>query len=704
MESRLTTIRARSENALLGVSIAAPAALTAWLSLDNGGNRPGTAGIAAVLLGLLLMLRLLLAPSTVYRPSGLTLGALAALALYVLLALTSALWSHAEDRAVADFCRGMLYVLLLATMVTLPPFTVRWVVRAAALVLTVIGLIALLSRLAPGLVITRPSPADTRLSVPIGYWNAVALMLATAFVLNLHLASDDEEPLVVRSIATSMLPPMAVALYLTQSRGGLGVAAIGAAVYLAVGRPSGARAVCFAAAGPLLLVAVASFQAQGLIDGAWRSAQRQALLLLGVTFMAAAAAGFLRILLIDAADRVPRLRRPRAPRGRLRAIVGAVLAVLALAAVVAPAGGQRLYHAFEGRGPADGWTNPRSRLASPYSNGRADLWRAALHDAPDHALLGTGAGTFSYQWNRLRPSQSEAVDAHSLYVEALGELGVIGFGLLIVGLAGLAIAVLRGRRLARPLHAAAFAVLLVWALDAAVEWVWEIPAVTVTALGLAGAAAATSGRRWRPGAVARASLAVLTASALLVPAAQAVSQREMTRAKRAYNLNRCTNAEPTARRAGAIAPWRAEPDTLLALCAARRGDRTAALARIESATKRDPGDWRLAIDRALIEASTGGDPRLAFHDAAVRNQVDGIVRYLFSATVALPRTEWPSVFRRAFPYVDGFVEMPIGPGAICSGYSVGYWRWTTWTQERCAPTTGPGPRISTITDGASWKP
>ena len=47
------------------------------------------------------------------------------------------------------------------------------------------------------------------------------------------------------------------------------------------------------------------------------------------------------------------------------------------------------------------------------------------------AADGNGAGTYQLQWAQHRPYVFTVIDAHSLYLEVLGELGLVGF--LLIG-------------------------------------------------------------------------------------------------------------------------------------------------------------------------------------------------------------------------------------------------------------------------------
>ena len=95
--------------------------------------------------------------------------------------------------------------------------------------------------------------------------------------------------------------------------------------------------------------------------------------------------------------------------------------------------------------------------------------------------------SFQVEWRRERGSADFTTDAHSIYLETLAELGIVG-GLLLAALYGTVLAGLaRGTRAAPgdPGVAAAAAVLAAFAIHAGVDWDWEMPAATLPALIMA---------------------------------------------------------------------------------------------------------------------------------------------------------------------------------------------------------------------------
>ena len=110
---------------------------------------------------------------------------------------------------------------------------------------------------------------------------------------------------------------------------------------------------------------------------------------------------------------------------------------------------------------------------------RVDYWGVALDQWRENLLLGSGAGTFALYWLR-EGSQSAVLDAHSLYVETLAETGPLGLMLLMAFLTVPFIAAVRGRN--DPLVAVGAAAYTAYLLHAGLDWDWEMPAVTLTAL------------------------------------------------------------------------------------------------------------------------------------------------------------------------------------------------------------------------------
>jgi O-antigen ligase len=127
-----------------------------------------------------------------------------------------------------------------------------------------------------------------------------------------------------------------------------------------------------------------------------------------------------------------------------------------------------------------------SRLVTLQSN-RYAYWRVALKAFEAEPLRGVGAGGWSVYWLRDRTVAEAAKDAHSLPLQTIAELGLVGLALLVVFLVATAVAA-RTAHLRRPVLAAGpIAGCVVYLAHAPLDWDWQMPALTLVALVLAGA-------------------------------------------------------------------------------------------------------------------------------------------------------------------------------------------------------------------------
>ena len=120
---------------------------------------------------------------------------------------------------------------------------------------------------------------------------------------------------------------------------------------------------------------------------------------------------------------------------------------------------------------------------------RSEVYRVALAGFGGAPVAGEGAGSFPVRWARERRVSESVLNAHSLYLETADELGLVGLGLLLTLLGAVALTAVRSRRgpagISRGQAAAASAAFAVWAGHAAIDWDWQMPALTGAALLLA---------------------------------------------------------------------------------------------------------------------------------------------------------------------------------------------------------------------------
>lgn len=115
---------------------------------------------------------------------------------------------------------------------------------------------------------------------------------------------------------------------------------------------------------------------------------------------------------------------------------------------------------------------------------RIQYWQVAWWDYRDHPWLGSGAGTYGGYWLRHRPVDVFVRTAHTLYLQALAELGPVGLALILIAILAPFVVLFRRRD---PVAGAAGAAYVAFVLHAGVDWDWELPAVTLAGVFCAAA-------------------------------------------------------------------------------------------------------------------------------------------------------------------------------------------------------------------------
>jgi hypothetical protein len=389
--------------------------------------------------------------------------------------LASRAWAPVVGAANADAQRLALYLAaLVAAIALLRGAVARWAEPAlAAGILLVIGY-GLSERIAPGIVeLEQIRAASGRLAQPLTYWNATAALAGIGIVLAARLAGDLRRPPWLRTAAAASAAPLGAGLVLAFSRGAIAATLVGLATLLALAPArTQLRAVAVvAAAAALSGVAAAALPAVRTLEGAAGRRQVEGLVLaLVLALVAAGAAVAVSRLLRAGTDGRARPLRPAVVAAGLLCAVGVVLGAAAL---------ERGPRAQEAGGAT------AARLGSAESN-RYAYWRVALRAFGDAPLRGHGAGSFPVLWLRHRTVAESVRDAHSLELETAAELGIAGLALLAALLAGVARCAVVARRRDAAAVAGPVAALAVWAAHSALDWDWEMPALTLVAVVLAG--------------------------------------------------------------------------------------------------------------------------------------------------------------------------------------------------------------------------
>jgi hypothetical protein len=410
-----------------------------------------------------------------------SLVALACLATLAVWTLVSVAWAPISGDAWRGGQIAVLYAgALLGAGLALRGRPLRAVEPAlAAGVLIVVGY-GLSERLLPGVLhFARSVSAEGRLEQPLTYWNAMGELAALGFVLCARLAGDGGRPTWLRAAAAGAAAPLGMGLYITFSRGALFAAAAGlvALTVLAPRREQLAGTLLVLGAGAVAAVATVPFAGVAALSGVLGLRERDgAIVLVLLVVIAALAAGGQAV----AGRRVRPGELGLPPRAPLAA-TAVICAGLALAILVG---------AHESSG-SQSLSGGATRLTSLQSN-RYGYWSVALRAFATEPLRGIGAGGWAVDWLRWRTVNEGAQDAHSLELQTLAELGVVGAVLLLGVLGGIAAAARRALR-ASPAAAGPVAALVVYLAHSPLDWDWQMPAVTLVATALAGAVLALAG-------------------------------------------------------------------------------------------------------------------------------------------------------------------------------------------------------------------
>jgi UDP-GlcNAc:undecaprenyl-phosphate GlcNAc-1-phosphate transferase len=521
---------------------------------------PITLLLLAVLFGLVV------ARPAVPRPAALvSLAGLVGLWAWSLLSTT---WAESADQALSSANRWMLYAALLAILVLL--------LRNEALGKLLLGcttaLVLVLGLYQLGIMASGDGPSlflGPRLNGPLGYINGQAAYLVLGFWPLVALAERERSSL-LSGAAVAGAVVLAVLIVLCQSRAVVPALVASALVLLLLVRGRGRRAwVLVAVAGG---VALLGRDLLGVYLGAAASggAPSAALLeelsvrVLGVAVLVGVVWGVLHALARVAGE-------AGSGQGRTVLAVASIAGLVALVGVGAVTLSRviedpvsqvsRQIESFTSLGPSAGPTGPR--FASAGGN-RYDYWRVAVNQFRAEPVKGVGAGNFDRTYFLERRTSEDVRQAHSIELQALGELGLVG-GLalaLFVGgvLAGFVRRAVAARRSTTDagMAVAGGGMFIAWLVHTSVDWLHLIPGLTGIALCGAAVLLAPWVRRRSGPQRTGTRRAVVVASALIVVFAAAQLGRS-TLAER--NLEQGRAALASGDPAGALA----ESDASLSL-------------------------------------------------------------------------------------------------------------------------------------------
>ncbi len=605
-----------------------------WIAYDDGSYAlpsRGTVAIAvwwAVIVGIALQL----VGTTRLSQATLFIGGL--IVVIASWTLASVLWAPSAEDAFNEFNRVSLYlgvyvfVVLAATRRTVG----RWA-DALALAITAVALIALVSRLFPETFPERELAtflpgAATRLSFPLGYWNGLAILVGFGFPLLLRIALVARSS-VFRGLALAPIPAIVAVIYLASSRGGVVTAFVGTLAFILLTERRWSAAAALAASGLGSAAAVAVLLERGaLVNGPLGTelAQDQ-----GET--AAVLIGLVCAVLAVAYGLGCRSFGGRFHPSPATGHIAAGMAALALVAGVVASDPLQRFETFKASPveleALDSGDFVTAHLLSGSGSGRWQFWSAAVDQGRKNPFAGDGAGSYEHWWAEHASFTYFLKDAHSLYLEMFGELGIVGLILVFaLALAGVSVGVRRSLGSSgepRVTTAALTAVVVAYVAAAGFDWIWELTSVSVVgfvALALVSGPATDVYEPLRsapPGEVSRRTspprfglgvLTVLTAWLLIV--AQAIpllADREIARSQAAAGGPDVDESMEAAEVARDIQPWASTPYLQLALVSEIQGDVARASVWIDEAIERDSRDWQLWLVSARLETKLGNVDR-----------------------------------------------------------------------------------------------
>lgn len=596
--------------------------LIVYLGLEGGGFDPLVNDQVGIAAWWVLLFAVAVGALPRRTPTTLAWSALGLFACFACWTALSLLWTESNDKTMADLARIATYVGVFGlALFTRGPDGVRHTVTAVAAAVAFLSLIALLSRLHPAWFPESASQTGAfletgreRLSYPLNYWNALAALIAIGAPLILYLATCAKQ-LWVRGLAAAVCPALALAAFLTLSRAGIASGVLAIAIFLALtpDRLPKALTLLVTGIGGGILVLIASKQSALVHGFANSTAHDQGDKILLLTLAIGAVVGLTQVAISHLLSR-GRPAWTRVPRQRSQVALGTAIAVVLVAALAVGVPGKVSNAWSDFKQPSSGPGFGTERLGSIAGESRYQFWSSSVRGFEQNPLTGTGSGTFEIWWPQDGDNNENVVDTHSLYLQTLGELGIVGFALLVafaaVCLVGGTARVLRRQIETRPAYAAALAGSTAIWVTSILDWTWKVPVLPIAALLLtaalltSGGAGRGSERRRFPLAlrIAIPAAALAAIVAIAIPLASTSLVRQSQAEARAGDLQ---SALDHARTAQNVEPAAAAPRLQQALVLESAGDFEAAGAAIAGATAKEPHNWRIWLVRSRIEAERG---------------------------------------------------------------------------------------------------
>jgi hypothetical protein len=530
---------------------------------------------------------------------------LSGLGAFIAFTAASSIWSVSPPAAIREVERGTLVLAAVLAAMLLARRHMRPLLGGVMGGIAIAGCYGLATRLFPTRLGSFDAIAGYRLAEPLGYWNALGIFAAIGVLLGLGFAARGRT-LLARGFGSAIPVLLLPVMYFTFGRGAWVALGVGLVAAIALDRRRLQLISTILAIAPLGAVALWMCSREpdlnrrgAALGGAASEGRRLAFALVALTLGAALVGPTLQFA--EGKIIVGRTLR----HGYTAALVAVLLAALGIGFVrYGPPQdiASRAYNAF--RAPpanVNSSGNLSKRLFSLSSNGRLTQWRVAIDDFRSHPWLGSGAGTYELSWLKDRPTPGKVRDAHNLYVEVLAELGPIGLALIVFALSVPIFGAIKARR--HPLVPIALGAYLAYVVHAAVDWDWEMPAVTLAGL-LCGVAILVVARPNAGGLVMSRRLRVAAVSATVALATFAfvalMGNLAIAASNNAATDSNWSSSASHARDAKRWMPWSSDPWRLQGEAQYVQGNFDAARANFRKAIDKDPNNWLLWADLATV--------------------------------------------------------------------------------------------------------
>ena len=402
----------------------------------------------------------------------------------------SLLWSISRDATWIEFNRTGGYVALLFSGIVVGRYS--FARRLAVVLFLIVVTAAAIYGLGPKAL---PATIDNlddmgRIAVPIGYVNAMGLLMALGYVFSIYISAARDFHWGLRIFSVLAAPLILACMFFTTSRGAAIALVFGFIVFFALVpmrlRSFGATML---SVFPVLFIAIWANGQDTLMKDSVALEDRlvaaTSLRLYLLFAVVGAGAVFVVALLAGANVNFPTFAKKFAGAAiiitlLLTTITGIMLFVSSQPSIVDWA--DNAYQTFRYSNPSK---SGAARFLDMSSSGRWLIWEEAIDNLRDNPVKGTGGQSFPLVHLMRRESDEVFVkQPHGHPFQLLAELGLVGFMLsmafMTVSLAYCTLLICRlCDRWERALAGAILSMIVVYLIHAAYDWDWNIFALTM---------------------------------------------------------------------------------------------------------------------------------------------------------------------------------------------------------------------------------